>query len=176
MPITPDTKNWTWVTERPCAECGFDASTFEPVDVAGLLRANAAAWPAVLARAGVDVRPDDSTWSPLEYGAHVRDVFRMYDERLALMLEQHDPLYPNWDQDATAVAEKYNEQRPDVVAAELVAAASALADAFDAVHGDQWQRPGRRSDGVSFTVATFATYFIHDPVHHLHDVGGSAGV
>ena len=24
MPITPDTKNWTWVLERPCPDCGFD--------------------------------------------------------------------------------------------------------------------------------------------------------
>ncbi|HEY5013683.1 MAG TPA: DinB family protein, partial [Acidimicrobiia bacterium] len=26
--ITPDTKDWTWVLERPCPECGFDASAF----------------------------------------------------------------------------------------------------------------------------------------------------
>jgi hypothetical protein len=37
---------------------------------------------------------------------------------------------------------------------------------------DQWQRPGRRSDGARFTVETFARYFIHDPVHHLYDVTG----
>jgi len=24
-----------------------------------------------------------------------------------------------------------------------------------------------------FTVESFAQYFIHDPVHHLHDVGGA---
>ena len=38
--------------------------------------------------------------------------------------------------------------------------------------GGQWQRTGRRSDGASFTVETFARYFIHDPVHHLYDVTG----
>jgi hypothetical protein len=37
---------------------------------------------------------------------------------------------------------------------------------------DQYQRSGRRSDGARFTVETFARYFIHDPVHHLHDVTG----
>jgi hypothetical protein len=170
MPITPDTKNWTWVVERRCDECGFDGSTFDPMDVAATVRTNAAAWPAVLQRPGVRVRPDDATWSPLEYAAHVRDVLRLYDERLQLMLEQHDPLYANWDQDATAIAERYNEQDPAVVATELVDAAEALAERFDALEGEQWQRPGRRSDGVSFTVATFAVYFVHDVVHHLHDV------
>ena len=25
--IEPDTKDWTWVLDRPCPECGFEAST-----------------------------------------------------------------------------------------------------------------------------------------------------
>ena len=170
MPITPDTKNWTWVVERRCDECGFDGSSFAPTDVAQTVRTNAAAWPAVVRRDDVRQRPDDSTWSPLEYTAHVRDVLRLYDYRLQLMLEEDDPLYPNWDQDETAVAERYNEQDPTTVAGELVEAAETLADRFDALDDAQWQRPGRRSDGVSFTVATFAVYFVHDVVHHLHDV------
>jgi hypothetical protein len=170
MPITPDTKNWTWVVERRCDECGFDGSSFAPTDVAQTVRTNAAAWPAVVRRDDVRQRPDDSTWSPLEYTAHVRDVLRLYDYRLQLMLEEDDPLYPNWDQDATAVAERYNEQDPATVAGELVGAAATLADRFDVLDDAQWQRPGRRSDGVSFTVATFAVYFVHDVVHHLHDV------
>lgn len=174
MPITPDTKNWTWVVERRCDECGFDGSIIDPADVAATVRANAAAWPAVLQRSDVRVRPDDATWSPLEYAAHVRDVLRLYDYRLQLMLDTDDPLYPNWDQDATAVAERYNEQDPTVVGGELVAAAAALADRFDALDDAQWQRPGRRGDGVSFTVSTFAVYFVHDVVHHLNDVGGDA--
>ena len=168
MAITPDTKNWTWVLEKPCPECGFDATTFEATDVAALLRTNAAAWPAVLEGADVRVRPDDATWSALEYSAHVRDVFRIYDYRLGLMQTENDPLFPNWDQDATAVEEKYNEQAPAVVADELVAAGASLADAFDRV--TDWSRPGRRSDGVAFTIETFAKYFIHDPIHHLYDV------
>lgn len=28
MAIVPDTKDWTWVLERACPECGFDASSF----------------------------------------------------------------------------------------------------------------------------------------------------
>ena len=168
MAITPDTKNWTWVLEKPCPECGFDAATFGAPDVAALLRENAAAWPAVLERADVRVRPDDTTWSPLEYSAHVRDVFRIYDYRLGLMQTERDPLFPNWDQDETAVEEKYNEQDPSAVADDLVAAAESLASGFDGV--TDWSRPGRRSDGVEFTIETFAKYFIHDPIHHLHDV------
>jgi hypothetical protein len=170
MAITPDTKNWTWVLERRCPECGFDSSTTDEHDVAGLIRANAAEWPAVLERADVRVRPDDRTWSPLEYAAHVRYVFRLFSERLRLMLAEENPVYPNWDQDATAVAERYNEQDPLVVATELVAAGRSLADEFAELPEEAWSRPGRRGDGAQFTIATFARYLIHDPVHHLWDV------
>jgi hypothetical protein len=170
MAIIPDTKDWTWVLERPCGECGYDASGVEDSDIPRLIRANAAAWPMELARSGVATRPNESTWSVLEYAAHVRDVFRLYQQRLDLMLEADDPLYPNWDQDATAIEERYNEQDPAVVARDLVAAAETLAASFDRLSEDSWLRPGRRSDGAVFTVSSFGRYLAHDPVHHLWDV------
>jgi hypothetical protein len=173
--IVPDTKDWTWVLQRPCPECGFDTGSFPREQIGPLLRQNAAAWSGVLAGEAVAVRPDPQTWSPLEYACHVRDVFRLYDHRLQLMLSQDDPLYENWDQDETAVAHRYGEQDPAEVAPQLLAAAAALGDRFDAVGGDQWSRPGRRSDGAAFTVETFGRYFIHDPVHHLFDATGRRG-
>jgi hypothetical protein len=172
-PMEPDTKDWTWVLDRPCPECGLDTGTFGHDDVPALLRANAQAWQDVLAAPNVRTRPDDRTWSPLEYAAHVRDTCRVYTERLHLMLTEDGPDYPNWDQDATAVEDRYNEQDPATVAEELVAAANRLADDFAQVRGDQWDRTGSRSDGAHFTVDTFARYFIHDPIHHLHDVTGT---
>lgn len=175
MEITPDTKDWTWVLNRPCPECGLDTGTFRPEEIPAMLRANAAAWRTVLARPDARERPGPGTWSPLEYAAHVRDVCRVYTERLHLMLTEDAPDYPNWDQDATAVADRYGEQDPAVVAEELTAAANHLADRFAAVEGDQWQRTGTRSDGARFTVETFARYFIHDPVHHLHDAAPATG-
>lgn len=170
MPITPDTKNWTWVLERRCDECGFDPAAVSYRDVPGLIRANAAAWPAELARPDARDRPDDSTWSPLEYGAHVRDVFRVFETRLRLMLAEDAPAFANWDQDATALDDDYAGQRPEVVSAELVAAAATVAEAFAAVPDDLLDRTGLRSDGSAFTVDSLARYFVHDPVHHLHDV------
>ena len=92
------------------------------------------------------------------------------------MLSQDDPLFPNWDQDETAVADRYAEQDPATVARELRESAQAIAGRFAGVTGAQWQRTGNRSDGASFTVETFARYFIHDPVHHLYDVTGRRAV
>ncbi|SDL01079.1 hypothetical protein SAMN05216282_12244 [Cryobacterium psychrotolerans] len=170
MAITPDTKDWTWVLEQPCPECGFDAAEVALDDIPRLIRENAAGWGPVLARTDAAVRPNDHTWSPLEYAAHVRDVFRIFSVRLGLMLSEDDPLFANWDQDATAVAERYHEQDPAVVGRELALAAASLADAFAAVPVTESTRTGRRSDGARFTVTTLAQYVLHDPVHHLHDV------
>jgi hypothetical protein len=170
MTIIPDTKNWTWVIERPCPECGFDATDFTDAGIAAAIRENADSWPEALGRPNVRQRPRESTWSTLEYAAHVRDVLRLYRERLAMMVEQEDPLYPNWDQDATAVAERYDRQDPAVVSTELTDAAAGLASAFEALDAAQWHRQGRRGDGASFTVTTFARYLLHDLVHHRWDV------
>jgi hypothetical protein len=172
MPIQPDTKDWTWVLERTCPECGFDAGSVVLAEVGRMVRDNAAAWQPVLARTEdqVRARPSDDRWSALEYACHVRDVFRLYDQRLALMLVEDDPDFANWDQDETAVTDRYNEHDPAQVADDIAEAAARLADRFETVDGDAWQRTGNRSDGARFTVETFARYFIHDPIHHLDDV------
>lgn len=170
MPIVPDTKDWTWVLDRTCGECGVDVRTFPREDVGRMIRANAGRWGPVLAHAEAGTRPSDDVWSALEYACHVRDVFRLYDRRLQMMLEQDDPQYPNWDQDVAATENRYSEQDPATVAEELTDAAARLAERFDGVRNDQWERRGTRSDGAHFTVESFARYMIHDPEHHLHDV------
>ena len=171
--VVPDDKDWTWVLERPCPECGFDARAFDAPAVGAAIRSSATAWHAVLARPDVRARPEPGRWSALEYACHVRDVFRIYLHRLERMLDEDGPHYANWDQDATALAERYDLASPPAVAAELTVAAAALADRFDTVRGDQWSRSGYRSDGAAFTVDTFARYFVHDPIHHLWDVRGA---
>ena len=173
MPIDPDTKDWTWVLERTCPECNFDASALPREAVGAELRANAEAWQWILLEEpDVTTRPSDDRWSPLEYGCHVRDVFRLYRYRLQLMLDEDDPTYPNWDQDVTAVEQRYREQDPAVVAEELLAAGRDLAAAFDVLSDDDWSRTGNRSDGAHFTIESFARYLVHDPVHHVWDVTG----
>lgn len=168
--IVPDTKDWTWVLREPCPECGFDATAVPLATVPDRVRAAIPLWRDVLARPDAARRPDESTWSPLEYACHVRDVCHLFDERLLQMLEQDDPVFPNWNQDETAVAERYDQQDPATVARELAAEAEVIAGRLAAVRDDQWQRAGRRSNGSTFTVATVARYFLHDLVHHEHDV------
>jgi hypothetical protein len=168
----PDLKNWTWVIQERCPDCGFDAQQVARADVPGLTRQLAAALAGAVETPGAERRPRPAVWSPLEYGCHARDVCVLFEQRLRLMLTEEDPQFANWDQDETAVEQRYWEQRPPAVAAALRAAADDLADSFATVSGAQWERPGRRSDGSVFTVDTFARYFLHDLVHHRWDVTG----
>lgn len=170
MPIVPDTKDWTWVLRRPCRQCGFDASTLEQAELAGLIRANAARWPAVLRRADAAVRPSPDVWSAVEYAAHVRDVLRLFRYRVSLMLQSDSPTFPSWDGDALAVSERYGEQAPTRVAGELQQAAAEYADVLELVPDAAWSRTGHRGDGTTFTIASLALYSAHDPMHHLWDV------
>ena len=173
QPPEPDTKDWTWVLDRPCPECGFDASSVSAGDMADRLHtASANLRDAVLAP-GSDIRPQPEVWSPLEYGCHVRDAFIVYGTRFASMLHTDDPLFPDWNQDETALAERYWEQDPGKVADELAAEAERISIVLGAVGPDDWQRPGRRSNGSVFTIDTLAHYLLHDVVHHVHDVAGA---
>src|SRR3954462_2237112 len=80
--ITPDTKDWTWVLQRACPDCGYDASSVPVDSVADRLRANAARGQPLLHRPGVSARPRPDVWSTLEYACHVRDVHELYLHRL----------------------------------------------------------------------------------------------
>lgn len=170
--VDPDDKDWTWVLRRACPQCGFDAGDVSGPRVPVWLREKAACWPAVCERADVRDRPAPGVWSPLEYACHVRDVCRVFEARVDLMLSEVDPAFESWDQNAAALADAYAGQQPVAVGVELFAAAAAAAEAFEAVGPDEWQRTGRRTNGTRFTIETLGQYFLHDLIHHLHDVRG----
>jgi hypothetical protein len=168
----PDTKDWTWTIRQPCTDCGFDPAAVRHEDVPVLTRRYAATLGAAATRPSGCARPQPTTWSAIEYGCHVRDVCDLFTARLHRMLTEDDPLFDNWDQDATALEQRYWEQEPTELAEQLSLNAEQIAEAFAAVSDGQWQRPGRRSNGSAFTVDTFARYFLHDLAHHAWDVTG----
>jgi len=173
-PLEPDTKDWTWVLDRPCDECGFDAPAFDRPAIPRAFRRNAQVWFALLADPGAAERTRPDRWSTLEYACHVHDVHQIYHDRVSQMLAEDDPQFANWDQDRAAVEGRYADQLPAIIGPTLVAAAYALSDLYDSVPPLSWQRRGRRSDGASFTIESLARYQLHDVVHHLHDVRSAA--
>jgi hypothetical protein len=172
-PVPPDTKDWTWVLERPCPDCGFEAGALAREQVGACLLAAAGELESALATPGATQRPAPEVWSPLEYACHVRDVCRVFGQRLHRMLTEDEPAFDNWDQDATAVEDDYGSQEPEVVARQLRAEARTLAGAWETVPGEAWGRTGHRSDGAVFTVLRLGQYLDHDLVHHVYDVTGA---
>ena len=170
MALVPDTKDWTWVLDRRCPECGFDATAIKGNEVSALLVDNAAQWRLKISADDVRLRKLEDVWSPLEYACHVRDVLSLAQERILLMLNHEHPAFANWDQDATAIAARYEMQDPDLVAEELVLRASELVELLDGIEAPSWSRSGVRSNGSIFTIDSFARYMLHDVVHHLYDV------
>jgi DinB superfamily len=169
----PDTKDWTWTLQRRCPQCGLAAGEISVDQIGPRAYVAAEEWVQILRSSpAVISRPEPAVWSPLEYGAHVRDVFRLFDQRLMIMLSEDDPQFANWDQDETAIRERYGEQDPEVVADELEAAASTMVGHLNALRPDQLDRTGRRSNGSEFTVTSLLQYFLHDVIHHLWDVTG----
>jgi DinB superfamily len=172
--IVPDGKDWTWVLDRPCPECGFVAAEVGADQIAGMVLGFTAPWLDLLERPGVRERPSPHVWSVLEYACHVRDVCRVFDTRVDLMLNYDEPAFDNWDQDEAARVGRYERQDPATVATEMGAAADRLARAFLRVSADDWDRSGIRSNGSRFTVLTLGRYLLHDLRHHLHDVEAPA--
>lgn len=170
-----DDKDWTWVLERHCDECGYDAHALARDELAGRVRAVGGSWRVLLgggSRALQRLRDDDDrTWTPLEYGCHVRDVFDVFEERMRLMLKKRKPpTFTNWDQDQAVIDGDYANADPAKVAYDLASNAGKFADLLDRVNGPEWEKQGMRSDGASFTVESLARYMLHDVEHHLWDV------
>lgn len=173
-PLTPppDGRDWTFVIDQRCPECGFDPATVDVRTGFGdrITRAAAALGTAATAPGGAE-RPEPAVWSPLEYAAHVRDVCSVFGERVALLQAGDGVRFANWDQDAAALEGRYWELVPARVAREVAAGAEQIADRFAATTDEQWAHRGRRSNGSAFTTETLARYFLHDLDHHVHDVG-----
>jgi hypothetical protein len=169
----PDVKDWTWAITGPCPDCGFEPTAVERDELPALVRGYAAAVQAALSRPHAADRPQPAVWSALEYGCHVRDVCRIFRERVELMRAEDDPRFENWDQDTTALGDRYWTQQPQYVAGQLGERADELADTFAAVRPEEWERPGRRSNGSVFTIDTIGRYVLHDLAHHAWDVRDS---
>ena len=170
----PDDKDWTWVLERPCDDCGFEPTGIAGEALPGLIREATAAWATVLTRPedSLRERPTPTTWSPLEYACHVRDVNALFAERAGLILggggEQVQ--FANWDQDATAIERRYSEAALADVAPEVAQTGEAHANAYAGITSEQLGWGALRSNGSEFTLLSLGRYGLHDLHHHLWDV------
>ncbi len=169
----PDTKDWTWTLSRRCDQCGFAAGEVEASEIAERAFIAAEEWVQILRSSpAVASRPAPTVWSPLEYGCHVRDVFRLFDDRLALVLAEEHPTFANWDQDEAAIVGRYHAEDPEVVAEEIEALIQVFVVRIQSLTPAQFGRRGTRSNGDEFDIISLLRYCLHDVIHHLWDVTG----
>ena len=172
-PTAPDTKDWTWVTERPCPECGFDPAAVSPEALPGLILDASARFQRALEGRGAERRPQPTTWSPIEYARHVADVCEVMTTRLSLILASDGAgaEFEDWDQDLAATEEEYWLSDANATRVLVGERAKAAAKAWAEPEGEQWEWTGVRSNWSRFTALSLGRYFAHDLIHHLHDVG-----
>ena len=161
-----------------CAECGYSDAGVTAADAVTALRRFGKRYRAPLTRflpgedgdALLRRRPAPGVWSPLEYAAHVRDVFAWYDERIRRSLVEDRPSFDGPSHEEVAEAERYNEQDAVAVADALAANADRLADTLEAVPDDGWDRVHLRW-GQERSVLLVARRAVHEGNHHLLDIG-----
>jgi len=160
-----------------CEECGFDFDAVVAESAPAAIRDFGRRYRAPFTRLlkGEDesvlrARPAPDVWSAVEYGAHVRDVFALFDRRVAQIVAEDDPVLEVIDHDALVNDSDYRSLDPVAVVDELSAAAEALAARLEALTPEQWERAGTRK-GERRTVLEVARRAAHEGSHHLLDIG-----
>lgn len=151
----------------------------EPDSLGARLVDSAAGWRVFLLEADdayLRANPGPGIFSPIQYGAHVRDITRVYGDRIVLMLRENDPVFPQFNPPED-VWERYNALGREVLADDIEAQARRLASILAELRPEQWSLTMTRdggSDGVyRFTVAGLASYAVHEAHHHLLDANGT---
>ena len=154
-----------------CESCGFNSDLYDRVDTISSQRIV----PKVLAAAAdglepsaVSARPDDTTWSIVEYVDHVREV--VFGNRMAIELARDEPGVDLGDPPEMGIS-------PIQKSVELPAALKAVENEYEQMEGllrgladKDWQSAAVFG-GKPHSVGWFARHVLHDGLHHLADIG-----
>ena len=132
-----------------CPECGLDCDTIAPSDAKVAIRSFPRRYRSIvqavrLEEGGDDLlrfRPDVTTWSALEYTAHVADLFDDFARILRRTRLEDRPSISVPDAEERAVAEHYNEREIDAALAHLEEASLHLAAELDNASGAKTSSP-----------------------------------
>lgn len=137
--------------------------------------ASAAAWRDFLREAPdahLRTRPAPDVWSPVQYGAHSRDMLRVFGDRILRAVAEDDPVVTSFEP-TLAEWEAYQHLGRTELAGELERQAVRLARILGGLRPGDWGRTARR-DGVDrFTVSGLACFGVHEAHHHLLDANGT---
>src|SRR5215470_16808227 len=100
-----------------CDECGFDYDLAEAPTAGPAITNGVAELADVLGNGAADLRTrrTPGTWSPLEYGCHVRDVLIVQRERVLAARRVECPTFDPMGRDERVDHDGYAEQDPEHV-------------------------------------------------------------
>jgi hypothetical protein len=158
-----------------CDGCGFVYEPERATEAGAAILGDADAIADALrsGRAEVRMRPEPEVWSPLEYGAHVRDVLLSQRERVILARILDNPESHPIFRDARVELDGYAAQDPDAVARQVVDAATMFANVLDRVDAaGEWDRTMvyNYPEPSSRSIAWVAVHTQHELRHHRGDV------
>jgi hypothetical protein len=102
----------------------------------------------------------------------VRDVLLAQRDRLFVALVEDEPSFKPMYRDERVNFDRYAEQDPEVVAAQLCMAAAMTAHAFSGLDAQQWARPLTYNypELTRRDVEWMAHHTLHEMVHHRADI------
>lgn len=157
-----------------CDECGF-AYDLGLADAAGhSLCLDLTELTVILARGDTELRSrrEPNTWSPLEYGCHLRDVLLVQRERVLAARRTDRPSFEPMGRAERVDHDGYAEQDPVVVARQLEDAGRLFANVLSRLTPADWNRsvvysyPRRAVRSLQWV----AVHTLHEVRHHTLDV------
>lgn len=160
-----------------CFECGFVFDLAISPGIGASVSAGAKEVATLLTGGVVEMRTrrDASTWSPLEYGCHLRDV--MLVQRENVLLSRHfdrAKVYTRLVRDQRADFDGWSEQDPIDVARQLTDATAMFLRVISRLEPEHWDRTLQYGDGESVVAELplrwCAVHTQHEVVHHTLDI------
>ena len=158
-------EGWQWARAQTdqCPQCGLHPGAMERDRLGDALLEAATAWRDFLTTADdtyLRTVPGPGIFSPIQYGAHVRDIQRVYGDRIQLMLREQGPVFPQFNPDE-GEWDEFNRLDVHGLADGIEAQAQRLSGILGELGQDDWSRTMIRDGGVDgvyeFTVAGLAS-------------------
>jgi hypothetical protein len=162
-----------------CAECGFERE-LETTEAVGPAIVEGVARIAEIMRTGdpaLHERRTPEFWSPLEYGAHLRDVLLVQRERVLMARRMDRPTFEPMGRDERVEHDGYADQDPDDVARQLMDAAAMFANDLDRLTASDWDRTVVYNYPKTWErpLRWVAVHTLHEVRHHAMDIERQMG-
>ena len=156
-----------------CEECGFEYVLDDAEKASAEIAARVRQLTALLQGGGdLPRRREPDTWSPLEYGCHMRDVLLVQRERVLAARWMETPSFDPMGRDERVEYDGYADQDPADVVRELNDAAAMFANVLDRIPPEDWGRTVIYSYPKKFerSLRWVAVHTVHEVRHHTLDI------